>query len=185
MTTKLAPLTLTLTILIMFTGIAIAQDSADVTDLRRGWVPVSGTGIHYFSTAVVHSSEPTDTGFVQRSTDTVELSGDLTGRVLYHPVSVFDFQAGTLVNTGSQVFSGSVLGSAPVLLHDDEFRFEVNLDTGETIGEIHLVDRIAGPRIRCHLEVRGTGRMTPEGDAIGDYSGECRTELSGECHPRT
>jgi len=176
------PFALTLTILLTLTCIATAQGSDDdETPLRPGWVEVSGTGIHYFTTAIVHSSDPTETGMIQRSTETVELSGDLTGRVLYHPISVFDFQQNTLVNTGSQVFSGTVLGSAPVLLHDDEFRFEVNLATGETVGEIHLVDRITGPRIRCRLQVSGIGQYTPEGDAIIDYTGQCRLQRLVRC----
>ena len=80
------------------------------------WTPVSGVATHYFTTAIVHSTEPTETGFIQRSTDIVELEGDLVGRVLYHPTSEFDFVEGTLVNAGNQVFSGTVLGSQPVLL---------------------------------------------------------------------
>jgi hypothetical protein len=157
-------------------GIASAQTPETEKDLEfySGWEPVSGTGVHYFATAVVHSSEPTPTGMIQRSTETVELTGDLVGRVLYHPVSVFDFVEQTLVNTGHQVFSGTVLGSEPVMIHDDEFRFEVDLITGETIGEAHLVSRIAGPRTRCHLEMIGSGEVTPEGDAIVDYTGFCR-----------
>ena len=167
---------LALATMLALTGSAIAQESAAsrLSAAHPKWVSVAGTGVHYFTSAIVHSSEPTETGMIQRSTETVELTGDLVGRILYHPVSVFDFNQNTLVNTGSQVFSGTVLGSDPVLIHDDEFRFEVDLATGETIGEVHLVDRIAGPRIRCHLEVVGTGQMTPEGDAIVDYTGECR-----------
>ena len=135
---------------------------------------VSGRAVHYFTTAMIHSQTPTATGMIQRSTDIIELSGDLKGRVLYHPTSVFDFVKGTLVNTGNQVFSGTVLGSAPVLLHDDEFRFEVDLNTGGLeSGEVHLTDRIAGPKIRCDLVAVGVGEKTPEGDAIVDYSGTC------------
>lgn len=138
------------------------------------WIPVSGTGIHYFTTALIHSKEPTPTGHIQRSTDTVELDGDLKGRVLYHPVSTFDFAAGTLVNTGHQVFSGTVLGSEPVLIYDDEFRFEVNLFTGETVGKIYLLRTMAGPKTQCELEAVGTGTTTPEGDAILEYTGRCK-----------
>ena len=43
---------------------------------------------------------------IQKSTETVELTGDLKGRVLYHVTSVFDFVQGTLVNTGDQVYLG-------------------------------------------------------------------------------
>lgn len=135
---------------------------------------VSGRAVHYFTTAMIHSQTPTATGIIQRSTDIIELSGDLKGRVLYHPTSVFDFVKGTLVNTGNQVFSGTVLDSAPVLLHDDEFRFEVDLATGGLeSGEVHLTDRIAGPKIRCDLIAMGIGEKTPEGNAIVDYSGTC------------
>jgi hypothetical protein len=136
---------------------------------------VSGTAVHFFTTAIIHSQTSTATGMIQRSTDIIELSGDLKGRVLYHPVSVFDFINGTLVNTGNQVFSGTVLGSAPVLLHDDEFRFVVDLKSGELeSGEVHLSDRIAGPKIRCDLVAVGAGAKTPEGNSIVDYSGTCR-----------
>jgi hypothetical protein len=134
--------------------------------------PVSGSGVHYLTTAIVHSSEPTGTGMVQHSTETVDLTGDLTGRILYQPTSVFDFVAGTLVNTGRQVFSGTVLGSAPVMLYDDEFRFEVNLNTGATIGKVHLAGNIAGPRISCELTVIATGR-TPDGNIAASYTGYC------------
>jgi hypothetical protein len=145
--------------------------------------PVAGSGVHYFTTAIVHGSEPTETGFIQRSTETVDLEGDLVGRLLYQPVSVFDFANGTLVNTGHQVFSGTILGSAPTLLYDDAFRFEVDLGTGATIGEVHLDEDLAGPDIRCHLTIIGTG-MTPAGNATFDYSGECRfkrRDLAAEC----
>lgn len=137
------------------------------------WIPVSGTGTHYFTTAIVHSQEATATGFIQRSTDIVELDGDIKGRVLYHPISVFDFVAGTLVNTGHQVFSGTVLDSAPTMIYDDEFRFDVNLSTGDTIGKIYLTDPMAGPKVQCELDVVGTG-STPEGDATVAYTGRCK-----------
>ncbi|MDH5760755.1 MAG: hypothetical protein OEZ65_14300 [Gemmatimonadota bacterium] len=138
--------------------------------------PISGQAIHYFSTAVVHGQDTTETGMVQRSTDVIQITGDLTGTVLYHPVSVFDFAAGTLVNTGIQVFSGTVKGSAPVLLYDDSFRFEVNLNTGETVGEIHLGRNPYAPPTggwyECEAFVVSTG-MTPEGNAMVDYRGTC------------
>ena len=137
------------------------------------WVPVSGTGVHYFSTAKIHSKEATATGYIQRSTDIIELDGDLKGSVIYHPVSVFDLAAGTLVNTGHQVFSGTVLGSAPVMIYDDEFRFDVNLHTGETTGKVYLSDPMAGPKIQCELDAAGTG-VTPAGDALVAYTGRCK-----------
>jgi hypothetical protein len=139
---------------------------------------VSGSWTHFFTTAIIHSTEPTATGMIQRSTDTVDLTGDLVGRILYHPVSEFDFVNGTLVNTGHQVFSGTVLGSDPVLLYDDSFRFEVDLSSGATTGEVHLTDSLAGPAIRCHLDIVGTG-MTAEGNATFDYTGECRSRSRG------
>ncbi|HET7746922.1 MAG TPA: hypothetical protein VFM29_06450, partial [Vicinamibacteria bacterium] len=120
-------------------------------------VPVSGTAVHYFASAIVHSREFTPTGVIQRSTETVELQGDLVGRVLYQPTTVIDFVQGTLVNTGHQVFSGTVVGSEPVLLYDDAFRFQVNFNTGEEAGDVHLTDVIAGPKVECHLHVVGTG----------------------------
>jgi hypothetical protein len=138
--------------------------------------PVSGAAVHYFSTAIIHSQEPTVTGQVQRSTDIIELTGDLHGYILYHPTSVFDFQAGTLVNTGTQIFSGSVAGSEPLILHDDEFHFEVDLATGATIGEVRLGRSNDAPQrgnwYECRLEVVGTG-LTPEGDNVSDYTGMC------------
>ena len=85
-----------------------------------------------------------------------------------------------LVNTGNQVFSGTVLGSSPVLLYDDEFRFEVDLNTGGLeSGEVHLTDRIAGPKIRCDLVAVGAGAKTPEGDSIVDYSGPALSRSEG------
>ena len=152
------------------------QSLHDGMDPPRGyvWKAVSGTGVHRFSTAMIHSQEYTETGMVQRSTDIVELEGDLEGRVLYHPVSVFDFVEGTLVNTGHQVFSGTVLGQGPVLLHDNELRFDVDLGTGQTTGIVFLENRIAGQDIRCHLDVAGNGAMDENGDALVDYTGRCR-----------
>jgi hypothetical protein len=153
---------------------AMASDARVPADHQPLVRSVSGSAVHFFTTAIIHSQTPTETGMIQRSTDIIELSGDLKGRVLYHPTSVFDFVNHSLVNTGNQVFSGTVLGSAPVLLHDDEFRFEVDLNTGGMeSGEVHLSDRIAGPKIRCDLVVVGTGAKTPEGNGLVDYSGTC------------
>jgi hypothetical protein len=164
-------------LIVIAIAITLATISASSAPTASGGpdnvLTVAGSGVHYFSTAVVHSTEPTPTGIIQRSTETVDLTGDLTGRLLYHPTSVFDFVQGTLVNTGSQVFSGTVLGSAPVMLYDDEFKFEVNLNTGATTGEAHLAHSLAGPKVRCHLRVTGTG-LTAEGNATFDYTGECR-----------
>jgi len=143
---------------------------------------VSGTGVHYFSTQIVHQEEPTDSGMIQRSSDIVRLEGDLEGFVLYHPMGEFDFQAGTLVVTGQQLFSGTVAGSGPVLLHDDRFRFDVDLESGETIGSVHF-GRSAdagedAPWFSCDLIVTGSG-TTPEGDAEVEYRGTCHPGETG------
>lgn len=150
-------------------------------DSARGqghWQQVFGTAIHYFDevpgrNVITHSETPTKTGVIIRSTDTIDLFGDLNGRVLYHPTTVIDFQKGTLVNTGNQVFSGTVLGVGPVLLHDDQFRFDVNLQTGETIGKAFLTDRIDGPVVDCVIDIIGTG-VSEEGNGLADYTGRCR-----------
>lgn len=162
----------------MLTAAGVCAQAAESDDQRLGremfqTFEVSGTGVHYFTTAIVHDQKPTDVGMIQRSTDLIRLEGDINGIVLYHPRSEFDFAAGTLVNTGHQVFSGSILGSPPVMLYDDSFRFEVDLATGETVGRVLLVDGIAGPMTRCRLDVFGTG-PTPEGDAMVGYTGTCR-----------
>jgi len=135
-------------------------------------VQVTGSGIDQLSGAIVHSKQPTSTGVIQRSTETVELSGDLRGRVLYHVTSVFNFKAGTLVNTGDQVFSGTVAGSEPVLLHDSKFRFNADLNSGEDTGSVYLLDHIAGPRVECTLKVIGTGK-NQDGNPTFTYSGRC------------
>jgi hypothetical protein len=159
-----------------------SAEGADATRLAASQgietraIPVSGTAIHYFSTAIVHSQHTQEPIMVQRSTDVIRLDGDLDGFILYHPTSRFDFGAGTLVNTGTQIFSGTVAGSDPVILHDDTFRFEVDLATGATVGEVRLGQSRDAPHpggwFECRLDVIGTG-VTPEGDNVSDYSGEC------------
>lgn len=136
-------------------------------------VAVSGTGVDRADTAVVHSKVPTPTGLVQRSTEIVELNGDLKGKVLYHVTSTIDLVNGTLVNTGEQVFSGTILDSDPVLVHDDRFRFEVKFATGEEAGQVFLYNHIAGPKVRCRLDVVGTG-PDAAGNPTFTYTGECR-----------
>jgi hypothetical protein len=140
-------------------------------------VAVSGSAVHFFSTAVVHSQEPTEAGMIQRSTDIVRLTGDLDGYLVFHATSRFDFASGALVNTGTQLFSGTIAGSDPVLLHDDRFRFDVDLATGETLGSVHLGRSNDSPHkgawYECDLTVVGTGVTTPEGDGVVEYSGEC------------
>lgn len=156
-------------------GLAEAHEGRDPADARPDTVTtvsVAGSGEDQLSTAIVHSQEATPTGKIQKSTEIVELRGDLKGFVLYHVTSVFDFAAGTLVNTGDQVFSGTIAGSAPAMLHDDQFRFRVNLATGEESGKVFLFDHIAGPKVRCKLDVVGTG-LTAEGNPTFDYRGTC------------
>jgi hypothetical protein len=133
---------------------------------------VSGHGFDDLVHAIVHRQTPTPTGMMQQSTEIVELFGDLRGRVLYHVTSVFDFVNGTLVNTGNQVYSGTIASSQPVMLHDDRFRFDANLITGAEIGHVFLLDHIAGPKVRCTLEAVGTG-LNGDGNPTFDYSGEC------------
>ena len=145
---------------------------ADPRGDRTTTLKVAGTGVDDLKNAIVHGQKPTPTGMIQQSTETVELTGDLRGRVLYHVTSVFDFVNGTLVNTGDQVYSGTIANSPPVLLHDDQFRFEVNLVTGEETGQVLLVDHIAGPKVRCRLDVVGTG-VNADGNPTFAYSGEC------------
>ena len=136
-------------------------------------VQVAGSGVDLLNGAIVHSTETTPTGMIQKSTETVELNvGSLRGRVLYHITSVFDFVKGTLVNTGNQVFSGTIAGSEPVMIHDDQFRFEVNLATGADTGTVYLFDHIAGPKVRCTLQGVGTG-VNSDGNPTFDYTGEC------------
>ena len=57
-------------------------------------VKVAGTGYDDLNNILIHSQTPTATGMIQQSTEIVELSGDLRGRVLYHVTSVFDFVNG-------------------------------------------------------------------------------------------
>ena len=143
------------------------------TTLQTPASAVAGSGIDLLTSAVVHSTKPTPTGFEKRSTEIIELSGDLKGRVLYHVTTVVDTVQGRLVNTGHQVYSGTVAGSAPVMVHDDRFRFEVDLRTGREQGRVYLFNHIAGPRVRCELHVVGTG-MNADGNPTFTYSGECR-----------
>jgi predicted membrane GTPase involved in stress response len=121
----------------------VGNSSAAPSNETAGIVKVAGSGFDDLKNAIVHSEKPTATGKIQQSTQAVELYGDLRGRVLYHVTSVFDFVRGTLVNTGDQVYSGTIIGSAPVMIHDDQFRFEVNLVTGKEVG--HMRSGVAIP----------------------------------------
>ncbi len=135
-------------------------------------VQVTGTGTDLLNGAIVHSKRQTPTGMIQRSTETVELKGDLNGRILYHVTSTFDFANDSLVNTGDQVFSGTVAGSDPVMIHDGRFRFHANLKTGADTGSVQLVDHIAGPWVKCMLQVIGTGKDA-DANPTFNYSGHC------------
>lgn len=135
-------------------------------------IEVKGTGYDQLNGAVVHSKQKTATGTIQHSTGIVVLDGDLHGRVLYQVTSVIDDRAGTLVNSGSQVFSGTIAGSAPVMLYDSRFRFYVNLKTGEEHGSVYLTDHIAGPQVRCELKVVGNGKRV-DGNPAFKYTGTC------------
>lgn len=138
---------------------------------------VSGSAVHFFTTAIIHSQDPTDAGMIQRSTDIVHLTGDLNGYLLFHVTSSFDLGNGSMVNTGTQFFSGTVKGSSPMVLHDDSFRFVVDLATGQTHGEVHLGRSNDAPEkgawFVCDLVITGSGMTTPAGDAMVDYAGEC------------
>lgn len=151
---------------------AVGTSSAARSNQAARTVKVAGSGFDDLKGAIVHWEKPTPTGKIQQSTETVELYGDLRGRVLYHVTSVFDFVNGTLVNTGNQVYSGTVAGSAPVMIHDDQFRFEVNLVTGKDVGQVFLFNHIAGPKVRCELEGVGTG-VNADGNPTFTYTGEC------------
>jgi hypothetical protein len=154
-------------------GLAITLGlSASAGAQASSTVKVSGSGLDHLTTALIHSRIETRTGSVQRSTEIVDLAGDLKGRVLYHVTTVIDSVHGTLVNTGDQVYSGTVAGSSPVMIHDNKFRFDVNLVTGHETGRVYLFDHIAGPEVKCTLDVAGTG-VNSEGNPTFTYTGEC------------
>ena len=138
-----------------------------------GGVRVAGHGVDWESTAVVHSEKQSAAGLIRTSTATVELEGDLHGWVLYQVTTQIDSAHRTLVNTGQQVYSGTILGSEPVLIRDDRFRFEVDTVTGTEHGAVYLMHRLAGPRVQCALSVVGTGKRA-DGNPTFSYSGECR-----------
>ena len=146
---------------------SLADAAAD-----KGAVQVKGTGTDLLNEAIVHVKKTTPTGEIQKSTEIVELRGDLNGKVLYHVTTLIDNKKGTLVNTGDQVFSGTILGSEPVMIHDSKFRFEVDLATGADHGSVYLFDRIAGPKVRCTLKITGTGKNA-EANPTFSYAGTC------------
>ena len=137
------------------------------------WFEVSGNAVHFFSTSISHSEKMIEGGKIAYTTDTIDIKGDLNGRVVYHIKSVFDFQKQTLVNTGHQVFSGTIKGSMPVLILDDQFEFNVKLDTGAVLGKVYLNQTLAGESIECNLTITGTG-YAENGDGLADYTGKCR-----------
>jgi hypothetical protein len=139
---------------------------------KRRLVEVSGTGVDLLNGAIIHSKSETAHGTTQESTEIVELKGDLSGKVLYHVTSTIDNAKGTLVNTGDQVFSGTVAGSDPVMIRDTKFRFEANLKTGEDSGDVFLLDHLAGPEVACTLHVVGTGKDA-DGNPTFRYTGSC------------
>jgi hypothetical protein len=150
-------------------GVAFAGEGSD-SKVRS--VQVAGSGTDLLNGAIIHSKKDTPTGMIQKSTATVELKGDLIGRVLYHVTSTFDTANNTLVNTGDQVFSGTIAGSEPVMIHDGKFSFHENLKTGADAGSVYLFDHIAGPRVQCTLHVVGTGKDA-EANPTFDYTGQC------------
>ena len=155
------------------TTIAFADDDCDERDGYKR-VEVSGTAIHDFNTVILHREKTRPNGVKKTvTTETIDLSGDLEGRVLYQPVGVLNEARGTLVNTGRQVFSGTILGSRPVMLFDDEFRFEVNFFLQQVRGEVYLSERLSGPRIACELEIIGGDQPPVDNRTFSTYSGFC------------
>jgi hypothetical protein len=150
-------------------GVTFAGERSD-SNVRS--VQVAGSGTDFVNGAIIHSKKGTPTGVIQQSTESVELKGDLIGRVLYHVTSRFDTANNSLVNTGDQVFSGTIAGSEPVMIHDGRFSFHANLKTGAENGSVYLFDHIAGPRVQCTLHVVGTGKDS-EANPTFDYTGHC------------
>ena len=167
------PVAITAFMIVNAAGV-VAQTRAAPASLRVDTLAISvaGSGLDHLTTSVVHSVRGKPHGMIQQSTEIVDLAGDLVGRVLYHVTTVVDSLNGTLVNTGDQVYSGTIAGSAPVLIHDNRFRFDVNLKTGRETGRVYLSDHIAGPRVQCTLDVVGTG-LNPEGNPTFTYTGRC------------
>jgi hypothetical protein len=164
-----------LSIVAAFAGTVIVMSSSAVAN-RQETFPVSGSAVLFASEAIVHSQESTPTGMIQKATEIVRLSGDLSGYGLYQTTRTFDFVNSSLVITGENLFSGTIAGSDPVILRSDESRFEVDLATGEEVGHVHLTRSNDAPDkgswYECDLVIVGTGR-TPEGNLTSDYSGEC------------
>jgi hypothetical protein len=164
-----AGLSLSIAWIALCSGAAFAGEGPD-SKVRS--VQVAGSGTDLLNGAIIHSKKDTPTGKIEKSTATVELKGDLIGRVLYHVTSTFNTANNTLVNTGDQVFSGTIAGSDPVMIHDGRFSFHENLKTGADSGSVYLLDHIAGPRVQCTLHVIGTGKDA-EANPTFDYTGRC------------
>lgn len=156
---------------------ALPGSAASADTAAPAAVHVSGHGIDWESTAIVHSEKHTSAGVIRKTTATVQLEGDLHGWVLYQTTTQIGPAKGTLVNTGQQVYSGTILGSEPVLIRDDRFRFEVDTVTGTDHGRVYLVHRLAGPAAKCTLSVEGTGKRA-DGNPTFTYSGECQVAAS-------
>jgi hypothetical protein len=135
-------------------------------------VQVRGTGTDFLNGELVHLKSATPTGELRKSTGIAELRGDLIGRILYHLTAELDYTKGTLVKTGDQVFSGTIAGSEPVLIHDSKFRTEINLTTGAESGSVYLFDHITGPSVQCELRITGTG-VNADGNRTFSYEGTC------------
>ncbi len=135
-------------------------------------VQVHGAGVDRADSTIVHSEQQGAGGLVRTATEIVELEGDLHGRVLYQVTTRLDAERHRLTNTGRQVYSGTVAGSGPVLLYDDQFVFHVDLATGAEQGTVYLVHPLAGPSVRCRLSVQGSGRDA-RGNPTFTYSGAC------------
>ena len=163
------------TSLIAVVSASLLCSPANADQQNTHWQDVSGTAIHYASTSWPHPDtyQATASGFTVVSTDFVEIFGDIEGRAVFQPFTTFDGVENTIVNTGHQVFSGTVLGSDPVMLYDDDFRFEIDLDTGDTTGEIYLIQQIAGPKARCIFSMQSTGQDA-DGNNLSEYFGQCR-----------
>lgn len=156
--------------------VMLLMSSAAVAGSNQQSIAVSGSGMDLASDAIVHSEESTPTGVIKRLTEMVRLTGDLSGYVLYQATQEFDFVNNTLLVTGTNFFSGTIAGSDPVILRSDESQFEVDLATGEEVGNVHLTRSNDAPDkgswYECDLAIVGTG-LTPEGNPTFDYSGVC------------
>jgi hypothetical protein len=135
-------------------------------------VHVTGHGVDLISGALVHSTHRSGATEIRVSTAIVELEGDLHGRVLYQVTTRIDTAHHAMTNTGRQVYSGTIRESEPVMLYDDDFRFEGDLARGTDHGTVRLVHPLGAPVVSCTLDVSGTGK-TAAGDPTFTYDGEC------------